>query len=165
MFDFNEEKNVAAHYRKKTFDAFIRSTVFNNPYVQYIIQDKYTETLPDYLQPDVIDKIKSSATDIHIYHSDLLEFLKNKEDSSYSKFNLSDIFEVYDQEKTALIFREILRVSEKGAKLIFWNNLVKRDLPKEMTDHFQRQKELEDKLIINDRVFFYSAFRIYKVLK
>src|SRR5690606_16937226 len=74
----------------------------------------------------------------------------------YGAFNLSDIFEYMSVENTAALLERIVRASEPGARLAYWNMLAPRSRPEEMVD---RLKSLGDEawaLFEEDRAFFYS---------
>jgi S-adenosylmethionine-diacylglycerol 3-amino-3-carboxypropyl transferase len=68
-------------------------------------------------------------------------------------------------QESAQAFHEIFRVAKPGARLVFWNNLVHRDVPPEISSKFEQQGDLENELKEKERVFFYNCFRIYKILK
>ena len=91
--------------------------------------------------------------------------MKNVKNNTFSKYNLSDIFEALNEHETNKLFHEIYRTAQPGAKLIFWNNLVKRDVPKELNEQFIQQSELENELLKKNKVFFYEKLYAYNIKK
>ncbi len=165
MFDQNTRKGVAGHYLDKTRAAFTKPNLYENYYMQYILRSKYPDEIPDYLSPDCLKGIKNATSTVNIHSDTLVNFLKTKPDGFYTVFNLSDVFEPMTEKESDGTFHEILRVSRDSARVLFWNNLVKRDVPKSLEKHFEAQVTLEDKLKEQDRVFFYDSFKIYKIRK
>jgi S-adenosylmethionine-diacylglycerol 3-amino-3-carboxypropyl transferase len=165
MFDHNTRKGVASHYLEKTRTAFTKPSLFGNFYLQYILLSKYPEQIPDYLSLDCIKGVKTAHGQVNIHSAGLMPFLKQKPDNFYTAFNLSDVFEPMTEKESDESFQEIFRVSQNGARVLFWNNLVKRDVPRNLEKHFVEQVELEGKRIEEDRVFFYDSFKIYKISK
>ena len=102
---------------------------------------------------------------VHFSNTDILRFLRLKPDNSIDKYNLSDIFESLDIDETNTIFVEILRTATNNARLIFWNNLVERDVPFELKSNFEKYTELQKRLSSLDKIFFYERFFTYKITK
>jgi S-adenosylmethionine-diacylglycerol 3-amino-3-carboxypropyl transferase len=164
MFQYNTAKSVGTIYYKRCEKAFSEGIVNNNPYLDYILKGNYYKKLPYYLEKENIDII-STQNNITPVISDILSFLKSQEDNSISKFNLSDVFEPMNQEKVVEIFNEIARVATNNARLIFWNNLVKRDVPSDLSSFFHSEDSLVEDLKKQDKIFFYDHFKIYIVKK
>lgn len=165
MFNQSKTDSVAQYYKDKTKKALLKPSLFYNSYLEYIFDSKHTTTLPDYINPDNVLRVKKATTSVQFHATDLLSFLKLSDDNIYLKFNLSDIFEPLTIAETNMLFNEIYRVAKPEAILIFWNNLVERDIPSTMNKKFIKLKDKEDILKQNDRVFFYNCFKIYKVIK
>ena len=66
--------------------------------------------------------------------------MKKIKDNSFNKFNLSDVFEAMSKNDSNIVFQEILRTGKNNSKL-FWNNLIKRDIPPNLQSNFIRDKE------------------------
>jgi S-adenosylmethionine-diacylglycerol 3-amino-3-carboxypropyl transferase len=164
MFTHNQTQNTGKVYLERTKKAISEGIVNQNPYLEYILKGNYFKTLPYYLKPKVFSKLKE-VKNITIINSDLLNFLNTLPDNSISKYNLSDVFESLNESETAYIFEQILRTSAKNARLIFWNNLVLRDVPPQLKSYFTPIGELENKLRPMEKVFFYAKFYIYTINK
>lgn len=162
MFDQDSGNNVAIEFFNRTQKAFMLGPVKNNFYLNYILHKK-SAVLPKYLQLNKNKGITSSC--VKIIYTDLLSFLKSKPDNSISKFNLSDVFEPLPVELTRAIFKELYRTASNSARIIFWNNLVVRDVPKELKSHFQQDLAQQEELEASNQVFFYEKFFIYLIKK
>lgn len=163
MFTHEQSKSIATIYYNRVKKAFSDGIVNSNFYLNYILFESQEE-LPLYLENQ--NALKASNLDrIKISAKDAFSFLKTMPNNSISKFNLSDIFEPITQSEMNLIVEEILRVAKPEARLIFWNNLVVRDIDKNKFGNFSRDIELEKKLSQQDKVFFYERFYIYKIDK
>jgi S-adenosylmethionine-diacylglycerol 3-amino-3-carboxypropyl transferase len=164
MFSHSQNLPAAKLFFNRTEQAFKYGQVKQNFFLSYILLGSKSELLPHYLHYEMFEKLKS-LSNIQVHSSDILSFLKSMPSSSISKFNLSDVFEPLDIIAVENIFNEIYRVSKPNARIIFWNNLVHRDVPQELVHCFEREVILEEELKKNDRVFFYEKFYIYKVVK
>ena len=86
--------------------------------------------------------------------------LKQKAPDSYSKFNLSNIFEYMSDDEYEQALREIIRVSRSGSKLAFWTLFVPRSEPPQLTNSMKICSSTSVKLSAVDRTFFYSGFHL-----
>lgn len=163
MFTHADHETVASKLAQRVEHFFKTDRVVDNFYLNYILF-KESGKYPYYLQN--LDRLNQNALQsIQIVNQDLFSFLKSMPDNSISKFNLSDIFEPITQQEMDLIVDQIYRTATPNARIIFWNNLVHRDINTNLSLRFKREIELENELSMEDRVFFYERFYIYKVIK
>lgn len=163
MFTYAAQETVATSYAKRVERFFKTDRVVHNFYLNYILF-KESEQHPYYLEN--LDKInRYTLQSIQCVNQDLITFLRTMPERSISKFNLSDVFEPITQEEMDLIVDEIYRTATPNARLIFWNNLVHRDINSKKSHFFKQEMELENELKREDRIFFYERFYIYKVIK
>lgn len=165
MFHYSTARNISQHYLEKTRQAFCSEVLFRNCHINYILRGNYFEALPRYLHTDSLQSIKRSGTHIRLQTKALDEVLETLPENSISAFNLSDVFEPASEEDTVKIFSEIKRVGCNGARMVFWNNLVKRDVPSSFHGRFKEDRSLEEKLAAQQKVFFYNALKIYTLVK
>ncbi|MBN1951038.1 MAG: DUF3419 family protein [Bacteroidales bacterium] len=165
MFRYAENGNISRHYLQKTAVALSRTPVFQNPYLNYILLGSYGQDKPHYLRDEVLSAIRGSATRLKIETQDLILFLKAQADDSFSKFNLSDVFEPLSDVQSGMAFQEIVRTGKTGARVIFWNNLVIRDVPAELRTNFREETQLREQLLGEEKIFFYNDLKIYTLLK
>lgn len=164
MFRFSQAKHIGLYYRNKTKKALSGLTAFRNPYLEFILNGRFG-TLPLNLRSSEFKAISEFTGNLSIRTIDILDFLKEIPDNSITKFNLSDIFETQTEAGTHLIFNEIFRKGTDGARIIFWNNLVTREVPSDLKNHFLKDVELEKTLSAEEKVFFYSSLNIYTLSK
>jgi S-adenosylmethionine-diacylglycerol 3-amino-3-carboxypropyl transferase len=165
MFRYSVKESISDHYLSKTFKAFTSEILFDNSYIEYILYGTYNRSFPYYLRPAAIGKLKSKTNPVEIRTGHILDVLREKPENSFSKYNLSDVFEPLQEKETDLIFHEIMRTGRKDARIIFWNNLVKRDINKELATYFLREEKLEKQLREKEKVFFYADLNIYTLIK
>ena len=91
--------------------------------------------------------------------------MKKIKDNSFNKFNLSDVFEAMSKNDSNIVFQEILRTGKNNSRIIFWNNLIKRDIPPNLQSNFIRDKEKEKELSVFEKFKYYEKFYIYKLIK
>lgn len=137
-----------------------------NYFMQYCLIGTYGKVPPLYIEEKNYKKIKSFPTSsLIIETTDALNYLKSKPANTFSKYNLSDIFETFPQDNYETLWSEIIRTSKKNAVVAYWNNLVTRPVPHQLKAKLKEEKKLSAKLSRKDRVFFYEGFHIYTVLK
>ena len=85
--------------------------------------------------------------------------------ATFSKFNLSDIFESLSLPDNDTLWDEIVRTAKNGAVIAYWTNLVQRSYPAHLSSKLKVDDEQIDKLRAKDRVFFYDNFHSYTILK
>lgn len=159
MFAHSKNISIASIYYNRVKKALMNGVIYNNFYLNYILFKDFEE-LPLYLE-----NFNNSIENIKITTLDVLSFLQSMPENSISKFNLSDIFEPLTQDMMDEIINEIYRVAKTNARLIFWNNLVHRDINKDKLNFFERDTKLEDELIKQDKIFLYECFYIYRIKK
>jgi len=165
MFRFVGKDAIGEHYLYKTQKAFTNESLFDNPYVEYILRGNYFNSLPFYIRPETVQRLKSKTTKIDIRTGHIYDILGDLPDNSLSKYNLSDVFESLSEKETQEIFSEVFRTGENNARIVFWNNLVKRDVSKRLAPFFRREKDIEMQLRSKEKVFFYEDLKIYTVRK
>jgi S-adenosylmethionine-diacylglycerol 3-amino-3-carboxypropyl transferase len=164
MFTHSQNISASQLYFKRTERALYSEPVKDNFFLSYTLLGSQSELLPYYLHK-LRNKNSINLQNIKILDADILSFLKGMPNESIDKFNLSDIFEPLDIETTNKVFYEIIRTAKPNARLIFWNNLVSRDIPETLKPIFKRDLETESKLREIDRVFFYEKFYVYEAWK
>lgn len=154
--------NVAEQILKRTEYAITELDTSENSYLYYIINGKYDEVLPIAYRKENFDKIKVNIDKI-IPLTESIETFIHKEDIDYiSKYNLSDIFEYMSEEQMCQIVNEILTKSPKGSIIAYWNMLSDKRASKYF-EELKYKKDLSDKLLKEDKAFFYSKFIVEEV--
>ena len=99
---------------------------------------------------------------IEFIKSDIHEFLRCSKEKSFSKFNLSDIFEAKSQEEYESLLKEIVRISKNNGIVCYWNNLANRSNHRQI-NNIIKDKDKSEELYGRDRVHFYSRFIVENI--
>ena len=163
-FNYATKKNISNNYFLKTKHALTKIPIKTNFFMQYILTGKISIPFNNhpYLDKDNFNKLRRLTDKIKFVNGNLIEFVMKQKTGKFSKFNLSDIFELYSQEKYENLLKEIIRVSQKNGKVCYWNNLVPRFGHREIEGIIKDNKKSED-LHRRDRVHFYSKFIVENV--
>ena len=166
MFAYAHVQNVATVYRQRLEQHLTTRPVRGNFFLQYSLTGNYTDALPPYLERSGYEAIKKSRGEVlQVISSDLHSYLRTKPENSFSKFNLSDIFEALSAEEHEELWIEIVRTARPNARVAYWTNLVPRSLPMSVSSMINDEIALAVELRAVDRVFFYDAFHIHSILK
>ena len=166
-FRYAAMSKISEHYFEKAKRALVDIPVFDNYFVAYILTGSYgiQNSIPPYLKQENFECLKQGVHKISLYTARLENFLTTISANSFSKFNLSDVFEAMSPEKTQAVFYEILRTGKNGAILAYWNNLVKRSSPESLRPYFEQDTESSAALYKKDRAFFYERFVVETLQK
>ena len=165
MFKHHNENKISNHYLEKTDNVLKSKNIFSNSYMYYVLNGNYSNHYPFYLEKKNFIKIKNNNCNIDIITGNIIEYLKKIKDNSLNKFNLSDVFEAMSKKDSHIVFQEILRTGQNNSKIIFWNNLIKRDIPPNLKSNFIRDNEKEKELSVFEKFKYYEKFYIYKLKK
>ena len=166
MFKYTKMKIVSNDYLKRLDSNLYNIPITENFFLHYCLTGCFTKALPPYLQEKIyIFLRKNKILNLSIISSDILTHLKSLPENSYTKFNLSDIFEALSDQEINPLWEEIIRVAKKGATIVYWDNLLPRSVPSRFSGIVKVDKQLQKKLSQEDRVFFYGGLHIYKIRK
>lgn len=158
-FNYSKKENISDHYFMRTKYALTKIPIKTNYFMQYILTGKILASFKyhPYLDRDNFKLLKQSVDKIKFINRSVNEYIKEQGDNKFSKFNLSDIFELNSQNEYENLMEEIIRLSKKNGKVCYWNNLVPR------FKHIKNKNLIIDNFTSNnlhskDRVHFYSRF-------
>jgi len=141
----------------------------DNYFMHYSLQGNYLSYLPYYSQEDNYKKLRDICTKdnsrLVCVSENLLTYLRTISDNTLTKFNLSDIFEALSLEENNKIWEEIVRTAKSGARVVYWNNLIKRTYPEYLSKYIKPNEILQDKLRKQDRVYFYDKVYAHTIIK
>lgn len=160
-FKYATTTNLSRHYSKKLLDQINRIPANTNYLLHYGLTGtyKHQNAMPLYLKQENFAKLRRLLPKLTIVTSDITSFLKKSKPETFSKFNLSDIFEYLPQDQSDELFEEIQRVAKPYAVLLYWNHLVPRTHPQHLNKFFKNdQKKVaalknEDKNTVYDNLF------------
>lgn len=166
MFAYAEGQTIADAYRDRFERNLASVPIADNFFLQYSLTGRYGGSLPPYLEENGYARLREMPASILAIKTDtLLSYLQSAPSNTFSKFNLSDIFEVLSQEQNDLLWEQIVRTSTNGAVVAYWNNLVKRTYPSRLSHQVYDDKKNANALHVKDRSFFYGSFHVNRILK
>ena len=158
------EGDVAAAILRRTRHALTELDPSKNPYVHWILTGTHGEELPAALRPENFDVIRDNLDKLRWQCTSIEAFLESCGGGELDRFNLSDLFEYVSPQSYHRMLEAIVRCSRRGARLAYWNMLAPRSRPESLAGHLQPLEGLAGRLHLEDRAFFYSAFRVEQVL-
>ena len=166
-FAYSDVHDIGKYYIEKSKRVFVDIPTKNNYLLDYMLTGTYSSeaTMPTYLREENFNILKSELHKLKIVTMDLGKFLTRAADNSFSKFNLSDVFEAMSVEQTDSVFKELVRVGRGNAIVVFWDNLVHRKHPISLNAVLATDFEKAKKLAATDRAFLYSNFTLEKIRK
>ena len=163
-FKHSNGESVAKQFYSRSKRGLTNIPTKSNHFIHYILTGKIPYPLEGhpYLDEANFLELKKLFHKLEFINSDIFTFLRKQKTDTFSKFNLSDIFESMTQEQYEEVLLEIVKSSEKEGRICYWNNLIDRSKhPSVKTLKFD--KDLSSRLQEKDRVFFYSKFILEKV--
>jgi S-adenosylmethionine-diacylglycerol 3-amino-3-carboxypropyl transferase len=163
-FKYSEQEDLTNYYIERTKHGLTRIPIKSNFFMHHIL----TGTIPipfkghPYLDEENFNKLKSLIGKIEFINADLQDYLKKTKPESFSKYNLSDIFELKTKEEYNEILNEIVRTSDKNGIVCYWNNLAPRYKHNNIKGVYQ-DNNLSVELSKQDRCHFYSRFVVERV--
>jgi S-adenosylmethionine-diacylglycerol 3-amino-3-carboxypropyl transferase len=136
----------------------------SNPYLEYILTGGFTRSLPRYLRPEHFESVRAGLDRLTLFHGSIENVSRAHAGLRFDGFNLSDIFEYVSPSIGREIYEGLLSVAKPGARLVYWNTLVPRRLPVELSDRVRPLSELSQRLFASDLAFFYCDFVVDEVM-
>ena len=158
------DTDVAGSILGRTTHALRELDPAANPYVHWILTGTHGVALPLALRPEHFDTIRDHLDRIEPHLLSVEELLGRTADSSLDRFNFSDLFEYVSVEHYHRMLDAILRCSRSGARLAYWNMLAPRRRPDALAPRLRSLDADADRLHLQDKAFFYSAFRLEEVV-
>jgi S-adenosylmethionine-diacylglycerol 3-amino-3-carboxypropyl transferase len=90
--------------------------------------------------------------------------LLTDEPRQHDKINFSDVFEYLSPQQTTEALAVAATALKPGGRICYWNLLVERQCPPELSDRIRQLRDLGDTLWKRDRSWFYRAVRVEEVI-
>jgi S-adenosylmethionine-diacylglycerol 3-amino-3-carboxypropyl transferase len=169
MFAQTDEKTKTLEYVRRLEKNIATVPIHDNYFMHYSLNGNYAAVLPFLAQEENFNKLKAvnegEESGILYVSQNLLTYLRTVPDNSFSKYNLSDIFEALSLEENDKIWNEIVRTAKSGARVVYWNNLVKRTYPFHLSKMIRSDEIFQDELRKQDRVYFYDKVYTHTIIK
>ena len=156
-------ENFYGRLRKVLKDLPIQGNYFASMYL--LGKYRRLHEVPDYLLPEHFSTIKERLSRIQIIQEDAKKWLAKHEESSIDCFALSNICELMSLEDTEMLFQEVYRTAKPGARIMFRNLMIPREVPESLAGKIKKDIELSKDLLAADRSFVYSKVAAYTVHK
>ena len=158
------EGDVGQAILRRTRHALRELDPSDNPYVHWILSGTHGTALPLALRAEHFDTIRDHIDRVEWRQQSVEDFLAETPGMTIDRFNLSDIFEYVSRDHYHRMLEGILRRSRTGGRLAYWNMLAARRRPETLSHALRPLDDLAARLHLQDRAFFYSAFRVEEVV-
>lgn len=158
------EGSVADRFLDRSRHALTVLDPAQNPYIQWILTGRHTNSLPYALRPENFEAIRDNLDRLEWERSPIEDYVKTMAKNSVDRFNLSDIFEYISPENYHSLLESLLAVGRSGGRMAYWNTLVERRRPEHFADRLDPLIDLSDRLHQEDKAFFYTAFNVEEIL-
>jgi S-adenosylmethionine-diacylglycerol 3-amino-3-carboxypropyl transferase len=165
FFDLAPDADVGRHFLERVHVGLTATPITMNPYMVYLLSGSYGPAVarPDYLRREHRADIVGRLERVDLRTAHVVDVLRGLPDSSIDAFYLSDIFELFEQGAYEAALTEIARVGRPGARLCYWNNLVRRRRPESLRSTIHEHRTEAAALHRADRAFLYSRLVVESV--
>jgi len=157
------EGSVADRILSRAKYALTELNPADNPYLYWILKGTYGQVLPFALREENFSTIRENIDKVECRLQSVEDFVETAAERSIHAFNFSDIFEYMSEEEMERIFKLVLKVGNKGARIAYWNMLAPRKCPESLKNQINSLDALAKELFEKDKAFFYSAFRVEEI--
>lgn len=165
FFKYIGDINVSRTLYRRVRNGLTHVPIGNNFFLEFILTGRFgnLETAPAYLHPIHFHTLKNRLHRMNLVCGSLCSWLSSRESGSFSKFNLSDVFEYMSPAEMEQTFKEIIRVSRPGSRLAYWTLFVQRNVPPSLNKHLEFDEKVMASCQALNRSFFYDKFLFYHV--
>ena len=163
-FELVRDKRFGPLIRKRVDRILRESPIWENYFIHWVLTRTYREgsSMPPYLQERNFETIRCRIDRLTIVTDEMETFLVRQPSQSFSKFNLSNIFDWVDDDSFAALLSEMVRVASPKARLCYYNLLHRRVVPNTLVT-FKRQADRALELLNQNRAMGYTNFELYEI--
>lgn len=143
--------------------ALVTQRPATNPYLQWILNGRYTSALPWALREENFDRIRANLDALEWHCAPVEEVLGRLPPGTLHGCNLSDIFEYMSLPAYEAALRGLLRCAAPGCRFVYWNVVVDRHRPTSLGDRLVPLSGIARSLHDVDKAFFYRRLVIEEV--
>lgn len=155
------EGSVSDHVARRIVHAAVTLDPAENPYLHWILKGSMGQALPLAWRAENYDRIRGRLDRIEVRVASFESLIR--EGVRADGFNLSDIFEYMDEAAFAAVYQQLLEAANPGARLVYWNMMAPRRVPKTLEGRVVTRTGLEARGKAMDKAFFYSDFVVEEV--
>ena len=167
-FSFDDgSKSFADSFYIRAKKAFRDIPVQGNYFLSLYLLGKFRDVyeVPEYLKEENFKTIKSRIDRIKVITIGAQNWIDTMPDQSIDCFALSNISELMSEQETHALFTGVARTAKDGARIIFRNLMIPREVPEDLQVSIKKDQLLSKKLYQNDRSFVYGKVAAYIVQK
>jgi len=167
-FHFDDgSKSFAESFYNRSRKAFRDIPIKGNYFLSLYLSGKYKNEneLPDYLKKENYELIKSRVGRIRWSTAEAQTWLDSMPDESINCFALSNICELMSEKDTHRLFSSVSRTGRKGARIIFRNLMIPREVPEDLKSVIVKDEILSKRIQFEDRSFVYGKVAAYQIKK
>lgn len=153
---------VVKRLQARVRHAFVDLDPSSNPYLHWMLTGYYGSVLPFSLRAENMAAIRNNL-DCLTWETGSLQAFLEKQETPIDRFALSDVFEYVDERTYEDMLRALVEKSAPNGRLAYWNMLVERTRPGELSNVLRPDATLANVLHDADKTFFYSRFVIEDV--
>jgi S-adenosylmethionine-diacylglycerol 3-amino-3-carboxypropyl transferase len=144
-------------------NALVAQRPRENPYLQWILKGRFESALPYAWREENFAKIRDNLDALEWRCEPIEQVLADLPDDSVNGCNLSDIFEYMSETAYETLLHEFVRVGTRGARLVYWNVVVDRHRPKQLSHALRELRSMAARLHRKDKAFFYRNLIVEEV--
>ena len=167
-FHFDDgSKSFSESFYKRSKKAFRNISIKGNYFLSLYLLGKYQNDheVPAYLKQENYEIIKSRVDRIKNITRDAQGWIDSMPDQSIDCFALSNICELMSEKDTHRLFTGVYHKARKGARVIFRNLMIPREVPDDLKDEIVKDEILSKHIYDNDRSFVYGKVAAYSIPK
>lgn len=157
------EGSAADHVMRRLQHAAVTCDPASNPYLYWIMNASHGDHLPMAWRPEHFATIRNRLERLDVRLGALETFVATGEKAD--GFNLSDIFEYMSPDVFANVYGDVLKASNPGARIVYWNMMAPRRVPPHYAERVETRTQIEERGKAQDKAFFYSDFVVEEVLR
>lgn len=167
-FHFDDgSKSFAESFYNRSKKAFRNIPIKGNYFLSLYLLGKYRNDneVPAYLIRENYELIRSRVDRIKIYTDEAQGWIDLMPDAGIDCFALSNICELMSEKDTNRLFTAVHRTARSGARVIFRNLMIPREVPESLAEKIVKDEQLSRYIYTNDRSFVYGKVAAYEVRK
>ena len=167
-FHFDDgSSSFAESFYRRARNAFRDLPIAGNYFLSLYVTGKYASEgeVPEYMKEEPFQKIKPNLDRIKIKTGEAQSWLDQMPDESIDCFALSNICELMSESETERLFTSVFRTARPGARVIFRNLMIPREVPESLQLKIVKQMDLSEALRQADRSFVYGKVAAYRIPK
>ncbi|MEM8686228.1 MAG: DUF3419 family protein [Pseudomonadota bacterium] len=153
--------SLAEHVARRIEHAAVDLEPADNPYLHWILTGTHGEALPLAWREEQFETIRDRLARLELRFGALETFVATGDKAD--GFNLSDIFEYMTEATFETVYGSVLSAAHRHARLVYWNMMVPRRVPKAHADKVVTLQDVERAGAAMDKAFFYSDFVVEQV--